>query len=93
MKNLKISKKIICTFAVVLLLTFALGVVSEVRRLGYDRQHGQQQLHRRYMVQLSHDRRGFPEQGAHTLERCPRHDGERSARHHRRLQADGDTLC
>ena len=28
MKNLKISKKIICTFAVVLLLTFALGVVS-----------------------------------------------------------------
>ena len=28
MKNLKISKKIICTFAVVLLLTFVLGVVS-----------------------------------------------------------------
>ena len=30
MKNLKISKKIICTFAVVLLLTFVLGVVSLV---------------------------------------------------------------
>lgn len=30
MKNLKISKKIICTFAVVLLLTFILGVVSLV---------------------------------------------------------------
>lgn len=30
MKNLKISKKIICTFAIVLLLTFVLGVVSLV---------------------------------------------------------------
>lgn len=30
MKNLKISKKIICTFAVVLLLTFVLGIVSLV---------------------------------------------------------------